>query len=74
VDEKDVSPVQNVSLWSGSVHSWVSYKRLEKDRFAWPRAAQEAVLRLNVEQLDWLLRGLDILRMKPHPVRSFDLI
>ena len=49
------------------------YKRLEKDHFVWPRAAQDTVLRLNVEQLDWLLRGLDILRMKPHPVRNFEL-
>ena len=49
------------------------YKRLEKDRFAWPRTAQESVLHLDVEQLDWLLRGLDILRMKPHPARNFDL-
>jgi len=50
------------------------YKRLEKDRFAWPRTAQENVLHLDLEQLDWLLRGLDILRMKPHPAREFEIM
>jgi transposase len=50
------------------------YKRLEKDRFAWPRTAKESVLHLDVEQLDWLLRGLDILRMKPHPMRKFEIM
>lgn len=49
-------------------------KRLEKARFAWPRLADEEVLTLSVEQLDWLLRGLDILRMKPHAARYFDLV
>lgn len=48
------------------------YKRLEKDRFAWPKAATDDVLRLSVEELDWLLRGLDILRMKPHEARIFE--
>lgn len=48
-------------------------KRLEQDRFAWPRTAEEAVLHLSVEQLDWLLRGFDILRMKPHMARKFEL-
>ena len=49
-------------------------KLLEKDRFQWPRAAPEEVMTLSVEQLDWLLRGFDILRMKPHVARSFDLM
>ena len=49
-------------------------KRLEQERFAWPRASEEAVLRLSVEQLDWLLRGFDILRIQPHGARNFELI
>jgi transposase len=49
-------------------------KRLEKDRFAWPRSTDEAVLHLSVEQLDWLLRGFDILRMKPHAARNFEMV
>lgn len=49
------------------------YKRLERDRFSWPRAANEPVLHLSVEQLNWLLRGLDILKMKPHEARHFEV-
>ena len=49
-------------------------KRLEKDRFKWPRTAEEDVLTLDAEQFDWLLRGLDVLRMKPHEARTFELV
>ena len=50
------------------------YKRLEKDRFAWPKATPEAVLHLNAEQLDWLLRGLDIVRLTPHAAMTFEVM
>lgn len=33
-------------------------KRLEKDRFKWPQAAEE-VVSITHKQLDWLLAGLD---------------
>lgn len=36
-------------------------KRLEKDKFLWPRDVDEC-LELTGEQLDWLLRGLDFRR------------
>ena len=42
------------------------YKRLEKHRFKWPRKVDDAVLTLSEEQLHWLLRGLDITRMRVH--------
>ena len=48
------------------------YKRLEKDRFHWPRAAQGEVMTLTSEQFDWLLRGLDILKIKPHAAQIYD--
>lgn len=34
------------------------YKRLEKEKFPWPRKPQE-VQRLSGEQMQWLLSGLD---------------
>lgn len=46
------------------------YKRLEKDKFKWPRHG-EAVLRLSNEQFDWLLRGLDISKLTPHTEKYF---
>ena len=46
------------------------YKRLEKDKFKWPRHS-EAVLQLSSEQFDWLLRGLDISKLTPHTEKYF---
>ncbi|OVZ59090.1 MULTISPECIES: IS66 family insertion sequence element accessory protein TnpB [unclassified Pigmentiphaga] len=48
---------------------WLLYKRLEKDRFAWPR--REAVATLSVEQLHWLLDGIDLEAVRRHPERAY---
>ena len=42
------------------------YKRLEKDKFRWPLKADEEVITLSAEKLQWLLSGYDILKLKPH--------
>jgi transposase len=34
------------------------YKRLEEDKFRWPKSAEE-VMEITREELSWLLRGLD---------------
>lgn len=44
---------------------WLLLKRLEADRFVWPREA--AVVELTVEQLHWLLEGIDLTAMRAHP-------
>lgn len=44
----------------------VWYKRLERDRFAWPRTGSEMTLTISVQQLNWLIDGYDVWRMKPH--------
>ena len=44
------------------------YKRLEQDRFKWPRELDERVITLTPQQLDWLLRGLSIVE---HPARHY---
>jgi len=41
-------------------------KRLEQDRFYWPSRDDRAVMTLTGQQLDWLLEGYDIARLKPH--------
>jgi transposase len=46
------------------------YKRLENDKFKWPRAG-DVVLNLSSEQFSWLLRGLDMLKLKPHQEKYF---
>ena len=47
------------------------YKRLEKDKFKWPRKHNEDRLQLNHEQWDWLLRGLNFVDIKPHQRWTF---
>ncbi|MCL9845850.1 IS66 family insertion sequence element accessory protein TnpB [Ralstonia solanacearum] len=48
---------------------WLLLKRLEQDRFVWPR--QATVATLSVEQLHWLLEGIDIEAMHRHPRRAY---
>lgn len=49
---------------------WLLMKRLEQDRFIWPRRSQ-GVLALTAEQLHWLLDGIDIEAMQRHPERQY---
>lgn len=44
------------------------YKRLEKQRFRWPKQLAQ----LSSEQLSWLLDGLDIEAMQPHSALQFN--
>jgi transposase len=45
-------------------------KRLERERFKWPRRQDAAVIVLTPEQWRWLLRGFDLAHIKPHqPLR-----
>jgi hypothetical protein len=48
---------------------WLMIKRLEADRFKWPKDAE--VVTLSVEQLHWLLAGIDLSAMRPHPERKY---
>jgi transposase len=47
------------------------YKRLEKDRFPWPEAEGDAVVTMTGRELNWLLDGLDLFRVKPHASLSY---
>jgi len=41
-------------------------KRLDRDEFKWPKADRFAVVTLNQEKWNWLLRGFDIAEIHPH--------
>ena len=49
------------------------YKRLETQKFYWPRGSTETVLTLSGQQLNWLLDGYDVWRMKPHEALRFSV-
>jgi len=42
------------------------HKRLEKDKFKWPRKRVNATLHITETQWHWLLSGLDIQKMNGH--------
>lgn len=48
---------------------WLLMKRLEADRFCWPRTA--GIVELSVQQLHWLLDGIDLSAMRKHPERRY---
>ena len=49
-------------------------KRLEKDKFKWPRKIEGEVLNLTSEQFSFLLQGFDILKMKPFEELNFSQV
>lgn len=46
-------------------------KRLEKDKFPWPKKMPESVVTVTPEQLSWLLDGYDIWKMRPFQDLNF---
>ena len=51
---------------------WLLLKRLEQDRFIWPD--EPRVPTLTVEQLHWLLDGIDLAATRRHPQRVYDRV
>ena len=51
---------------------WLLLKRLEQDRFVWP--ALDMVPTLTVEQLHWLLEGIDLAVVQRHPSRFYERV
>lgn len=49
---------------------WLCQKRLEQDRFIWPRR-DEAVVTLSPQQLQWLLDGFDLNAMRGHAQQHY---
>jgi transposase len=42
------------------------YKRLERERFVWPKKHDWGTIQIDRQQLEWLLSGYDVWKMKPH--------
>ncbi|WP_307777832.1 IS66 family insertion sequence element accessory protein TnpB [Rhizobium sp. AB2/73] len=58
---------QGLLTLKGKRSIWFTY---EEDRFYWPNR-REAVAHLTTEQLHWLLDGIDIEAVSPHPLRQY---
>jgi transposase len=50
----------------------VWYKRLEKQRFRWPKS--DDTLSLTGQELNWLLDGFDIFNNRPHQPLYFESV
>jgi transposase len=48
---------------------WLLFKRLEQDRFIWP--LEDQLPSLTVEQLHWLLEGINVVAVHRHPQRFY---
>jgi transposase len=49
-------------------------KKLETDKFPWPREADQGVLELSGRELNWLLDGMNVFAMKPHAALSYESV
>lgn len=49
-------------------------KRLEKDKFPWPKKFTESLVTATPEQLSWLLDGYDVWKMKPFEDLNFQRV
>ncbi len=50
------------------------YKRLEKERFIWPKKHQEEVIKIEADSLRWLLSGIDIWQIKKHKKLEYSYV
>ena len=46
-------------------------KRLEKDRFHWPSSKKSKHISIDKRQLEWLLDGVDIKKIKTHQALNY---
>ena len=49
-------------------------KRLESERFPWPKQESDDVVSLTSEQFAWLLEGYDVWKMKPFAAQKFERV
>ncbi len=50
------------------------YKRLEKQKFPWPRRDRDGVVQMTGRELNWLLDGIDLFRVQPHKDLSYERV
>jgi transposase len=49
-------------------------KRLEKQKFPWPKGHESSVVTLTPERFEWLLEGFDVWKMKPFEELRFSRV
>lgn len=46
-------------------------KRLESEKFAWPREGEAATQTVSLQEFEWLIEGFDLWRNQPHKTLHF---
>ena len=49
-------------------------KRLERERFPWPKKHSSEVVHISTSQLEWLLQGYDVWKIKPFAELKFEKV
>jgi transposase len=49
-------------------------KRLERDKFAWPKDADEVTRTISLQEFGWLLEGFDLWKNIPHKTLRFEAV
>ena len=49
-------------------------KKLEKERFKWPRHLAGEIITLDGQQLNWLLEGYDLRHLQPHKALRYKTV
>lgn len=49
-------------------------KSLAKDKFKWPKRCADSTITVTNEELQWLLDGLDFLKIKPHKTLEYSTV
>lgn len=52
----------------------ILYKRLERERFHWPKTHDTATVTITGQQLNWLLDGYNLTAMRPHAALTYRAI
>lgn len=50
---------------------WLFYRRLEKQRFWWPRNNESVCTEISNRELSWLLEGLDVSEVCAHKTTDY---
>ena len=50
------------------------YKRLEREKFAWPIDVQGPTQTVTMQEFEWLIEGFDLWRNRPHKSLYFESV
>ena len=50
------------------------YKRLERQKFAWPAVTDSPLHTLTLQELEWLLEGFDLWANQPHKTLLYEAV